>query len=166
MRVISDSSPLIVLAKAGKLDLLQRLYGGVMITPDVFTEVTGAGLSGTEQILRSMFGPGTPSWIQTVSEGGTGPILSSEGWEKGLGAGELSSIRLALEVQADLLLLDDFKGRKAAKDLGLPVVGCVGILYDAYRQKLIPDLGKAYEELLSAGAWLDRRLIESILRKH
>lgn len=45
-KVIADSSPLIVLAKAGKLDLLPLLYGSVTVTPEVFRESRKAGLAG------------------------------------------------------------------------------------------------------------------------
>ncbi|MBI3646323.1 MAG: DUF3368 domain-containing protein, partial [Acidobacteriales bacterium] len=46
MRVVSDSSPLITLAKIGRLELLPQLYQAITITPEVYAEVvvSGAGL--------------------------------------------------------------------------------------------------------------------------
>jgi predicted nucleic acid-binding protein len=49
----------------------------------------------------------------------------------GLGLGELSVILLGQELGADLLLIDDLKARTAARQMGLTVLGCIGILLDA-----------------------------------
>jgi hypothetical protein len=46
----------------------------------------------------------------------------------GLGAGEVSAVFLANEIRADLTLIDEWKGRRLAREEGLAVVGCVGIL--------------------------------------
>jgi predicted nucleic acid-binding protein len=53
--VLSDSSPLITLAKIGRLDLLPKLYEKVTITPEVYAEVvvSGAGLAGSSQIFAA-----------------------------------------------------------------------------------------------------------------
>jgi predicted nucleic acid-binding protein len=158
LKVFSDSSPLIVLAKAGKLSLLPSLYGSVSVTPEVYAETTGSGLAGADEISNA-------EWIERYSGPGATDPQPTEHWQNGLGAGELSTIVPALHRRADLILLDDLRGRKAAKELGLRVLGCVGILYDAFQLKLIPDLAEAFEELLCSGAWVDRRLIEAVLRR-
>jgi predicted nucleic acid-binding protein len=70
----------------------------------------------------------------------------------GLGIGELSVIILGQELKADVLLMDDMKARKLAQEEGLQVLGCVGVLNDAFGLKLVSDLPEAYRQLLGLGA--------------
>jgi predicted nucleic acid-binding protein len=82
----------------------------------------------------------------------------------GLGIGETSVIVLGRELRADVLLLDDMKARTLAKQEGMAVLGCVGVLYDAFALKLLPDVTMAYRQLLSSGAYVDRGLLDNILK--
>jgi predicted nucleic acid-binding protein len=132
--VLSDSSPLITLAKIGHLDLLPQLYETVTITPEVYAEVvvSGAGLAGAFQISAA-------KWIRVKSVQKQANLAAAQQrW--GLGIGELSIIMLGQELQADILLIDDMKARKVAREEGLTVLGCVGVLHDAFGLKLVPDL--------------------------
>ena len=83
----------------------------------------------------------------------------------GLGIGEVSIILLGHELKADVLLIDDMKARKLAQEHGLAVLGCVGVLQDAFNLKLIRDLPAAYRQMLACGAYVDRVLLESILNR-
>ena len=77
----------------------------------------------------------------------------------GLGIGELSVIVLGQELKADVLLIDDMKARKRAQEEGLAVLGCVGVLHDAFGLKLLSDLPEAYRQLLACGAYVGRMLL-------
>ena len=158
MTVLSDSSPLITLAKTGYLDLLHQLYEKVTITPEVYAEivVAGAGLAGASQVAAA-------KWIhiQPVRKPDN---LASAQQRSGLGMGEVSIIKLAHELKADVLLMDDLKARKHAGEEGLTVLGCMGVLHDAFGLKLLPDLREAYRRLLSSGAYVDRAMLENILK--
>ncbi|HYL73254.1 MAG TPA: hypothetical protein VEU96_03565 [Bryobacteraceae bacterium] len=59
MTVVSDSSPLITLARTGCLDLLPKLYGRIYISTEVYNEVVikGAGLPGATL-------PAQADWIE------------------------------------------------------------------------------------------------------
>lgn len=83
----------------------------------------------------------------------------------GLGAGETSSVLLAKEIGADLVLMDEWKGRRLAKELGLAVAGCVGILEELYRRGEIEDLRQAYEELLRQGIRIDLGTLQGSLKR-
>jgi len=52
MSIVSDASPLINLARIGKLDLLRQLYGELFIPEAVWYEVAikGAGQPGANEI--------------------------------------------------------------------------------------------------------------------
>jgi predicted nucleic acid-binding protein len=82
----------------------------------------------------------------------------------GLGTGETSVIVLWRELRADVLLLYDMKARTMAKQKGMAVLGCVGVLYDAFVLKFLPDLTVAFRQLLSSGAYVDRGLLDNILK--
>ena len=88
MTVVSDSSPLIILAKIGRLGLLYRLYQAVAITPQVYHEVVvaGAGLAGAVEVATS-------KWIQ-VKPVKNPSVLVELRMKFGLGLGELSAIIL------------------------------------------------------------------------
>lgn len=64
-----------------------------------------------------------------------------------LGAGERGAILLAKDLKANLVLLDEWKALRVARDAGLSVVGCLGILEAAARRGLVHDLRQAYIDL-------------------
>jgi len=156
--VLSDSSPLITLAKIGYLDLLPQLYEKVTITPEVYAEVVvrGAGMAGSSQISAV-------KWLDVKPvQKPANPADAQQHYN--LGIGEQSVIMLGRELNADVLLIDDMKARKLAQEEGLVVLGCVGVLHDAFGLKLISDLPEAYRQLLASGAYVDRPLLENILK--
>ena len=106
MIVVSNSSPLIALARIGPLNLLATLYRRILIPPEVRHEVTVAGRAS----LRL---PADPAIERAC---------------RALGAGERGAILLAKATNADLTLLDESKARRIARDAGLSVVGCIGLL--------------------------------------
>lgn len=139
MRVVSDASPLITLARVGHLDSLNKLYDAVHISTEVYEEIViaGAGMPGATAV-------GKAEWIRvlTVQNGaGLAETLS----RSGLGLGELSAIFLGKELPADLILMDEWKGRKLATEHGLAVVGSIGILEEIYRRGDIGDLARSIE---------------------
>ena len=70
----------------------------------------------------------------------------------GLAVGELSAIVLAEEMSAGLVLIDEMKARREARERGLAVLGCVAVLESAFPSGLLPDLRDAYARLLESGA--------------
>lgn len=157
MTVLSDSSPLITLAKIGYLDLLRQLYTTVIITPEVFAEINagGAEMAGASQIAAA-------KWIE-IRPARKRTDLASAQQHFGLGIEELSIIMLGQEVNADVVLIDDMKARKSAQKEGL-VVGLRGCPSGCIRPEIIANLVEAYRRLLASGAYVDRALLESILK--
>ena len=158
MKVVSNASPLITLARIGHLDLLRKLYDSIYISTEVYNEVViaGAGLPGATAVSNA-------DWIHVT------PVRNSENLAKtiskiGLGAGEVSTAFLAKELAADLTLIDEWKGRRLATEEGLAVVGCVGILEELYRRNEIKDLRQAYLDLLNQNIRVDLRTLQSSLK--
>lgn len=123
MNVVSDASPLINLARIGELDLLHRLYGDLLIPDAVWREVVikGAGQPGAEEV-RAV------SWIKTRDVVNEHLVRALR---QDLDAGEAEAIALALEVEADLLLMDERLGRDTAQHLGVRYMGLIGVLIGA-----------------------------------
>ena len=123
MIVVSNTSPIINLAAIGQLDLLRRLYGKVVIPQTVHEEITRAGVEqpGSTDVE-------TQAWIETrpVADQALVASLRLE-----LDEGEAAAIALAVELSADLILLDERKGRRIAARLGLHPVGLLGVLIEA-----------------------------------
>jgi len=156
--VVSDSSPLITLARAHHLELLHEFYGQVLIPPEVHEEVTvaGAGLPGADEVRRA-------SWIQVRSDPGKGVGSAMESACAGLGAGERSVIYLASGLQAAVVLIDEDRARRVAKNLGLTVAGSIAVLERGAQLKKVPDLRSVYLSLLDQGIRFNPDLLDQSL---
>ena len=82
----------------------------------------------------------------------------------GLGTGELSTLILAKEIGADLVILDDLGARKLAQRQGFRVQGSIAILEACFRKGYLSDLRGAYEQLLKRGVFLNRDLLNGSLQ--
>ncbi|MDO8965587.1 DUF3368 domain-containing protein [Algoriphagus sp.] len=143
--IISDTSCLILLQKIGELDLLQRLFHTVFITPEIATEY--------ELPL--------PKWIIIDS-----PINKTYQriLEASLDKGESSAIALCLEKTDPLLIIDDLKGRKFAENLGLKITGTLGILILAKRQNLISSVKPVLEKVKKTDFRFSKNLEKKLLK--
>jgi predicted nucleic acid-binding protein len=148
---------LINLARIGELDLLRQLYGTLLIPEAVWQEVVveGVGQPGAGQVEAA-------SWIKTHDVANE---LLVRALRQDLDAGEAEAIALALEVGADLLLMDERLGRETAQHLGLRYVGLIGVLITAKRRGLI-DAVKPYLDKLRdvAGFYLTDALYARVLQ--
>jgi len=146
--VVLDSSPLIALASIDRLPLFPALFESVVIPPAVAFET------------RRIF-PIRPDWLAVQVP--TGPLPAAILRRK-LGAGEREAIGLALELDARQIILDDLIARKVARDLGLNVIGGLGVLLAAKRQGLLPLVRPDLEKLLRTSFFLSPVLVQELLR--
>lgn len=157
MIVVSNTSPLVNLATVGQLDLLRQLYGRIIIPQAVYHEivVVGAGQPGAVEIK-------TFDWIETQQA--TDRILVTS-LELELDIGEAEAIALATALKADLLLLDERKGRLVASRLGLKFIGLLGILIEAKHKGLIVEVKPIMDDLITkAGFWISQQLYQHVLQ--
>jgi uncharacterized protein len=150
--VVSDSSPLIILAKLDCFELLNRLYPRLYISTEVQKEVVvmGVGLAGASEVENA-------GWIE-VRQVQDRPSLMAAQRKHALGAGEISAILLAKELRATAILLDDYDARKLATAEGLRVSGSVGLLEALYLRGYLRDLRGAFQKLLTL-SYIDKRLL-------
>lgn len=148
MAVVSNSSPLIACAAIGQLPLIAALFRSVLIPPAVAREIAPSI-------------PTPPPWLAVQS---LRAPLPPAVLRQSLGDGEREAVGLALDIQAERILLDDRAARRVAQDLGLLVTGTVGMLLVAKRHGMIPALRPALEALVAQSFFISAALYDDILR--
>lgn len=156
MIVVSDTSPISNLIQIGRLDLLHQLFGKIVIPPTVDFEVRKL-----EAFSIDIAPYDTANWIEVVSPKAVGKVSA---FMTSLDAGESEAIVVALELNADYLLIDERLGTKAAKLEGLQTVGLIGVLIKAKELGFLKNIKPILEELeKAAGFWIGAKFKSSIL---
>ena len=153
MIVVSDTSPILNLRRINRLELLSSLYTQVLIPPAVFAEL-GANTGHVDTMgVYSSLRVEAPRNQLRVRE-----------LQRNLDAGEAEAIVLAVECGADLLLVDERRGRRAAEAAGLRITGLLGVLADAKRVGLIDRVKPVMDDLIEhARFWISRDLYNAVL---
>lgn len=156
MTVVSNTSPITNLAAIGNLEILQALYGRILIPKAVFDELASDPSNpGLYEVQHC-------DWIELVPV--TDPlrvqILLLE-----LHRGEAEAIALAVERNADVVLLDESIARDVAKRLGLQRSGVLGILLEAKRQGFLPTIRYVVDQLISNGFWINQPVYRYVLEQ-
>lgn len=137
MMTVSDTSPITNLAAIGLFDLFRRLYSHLYIAEAVWAELNAGGVSwpGRAEVA-------TANWVERRVVRDRALVVALQ---RDLDRGEAETIALALELQADLVLLDEKEGRRVARRLGLKVLGVAGVLLE----------GKVAGEIAAVRPYLD-----------
>jgi uncharacterized protein len=155
MRVLSNTSPLMNLAAIGREDLLHNIFSEVITTPAVLEELEAGGTGAPAADARRW--PWLSQYVPRNSD--TVKVLSLQ-----LDRGEAHTLAAALEIKSDLVLLDEKLGRRVATNLGIAVLGTVGVLLAAKRRALLPTLRSALDDLRNkAGFWIGDEVYEQAL---
>lgn len=154
--VVSNTSPIINLACIGRLQLLPDLFGEIVVPPAVFHEITTPFPEAPSAAdVRAA------AWIRRESLANQ-PLVASLRLE--LDSGEAEAIACALEAKAELLLIDERRGRRVAQQLGIPVTGLIGVLLLARKKGLIGSIRPLLDELrIGAGFWISDALYSRVL---
>jgi len=141
--VISDTSAITNLAAIDQLRLLPLLYEQVIIPEAVYRELVDIDppVPGSAEVP-------TATWlaVKLIANRGVVERLQSEAR---LDPGESEAIALALELGADLLLIDERRGRAEANRLGIKITGLLGILVEAKRKNLIVAVKPLIDALIA-----------------
>jgi predicted nucleic acid-binding protein len=139
MIVVADTSPLNYLIQIGHDNLLPLLFGRIVVPSGVIQEMNHvAAPAAVRGWLRHV-----PAWVEVRP-----PLHAAAPELADLGRGEREAIQLCEELHADLLLMDERKGRREAIRRGLATTGTLGVLMTAAQRRLI-DAEHAYHRLLS-----------------
>ena len=141
-KVVVNTTPIIALADIGQLDLLQKIYGEIVIPEAVDLEVLSEPARG---LLDST------KWIKVVKP----KVISQKStFSTRLHAGEIEVLTLAQECGADLLIIDDNAAKKTAKYLGFTVTGTMGVLLKAKHEGYIDRVKPLMERLIANGLYV------------
>ena len=156
MIVVSDTSPVLNLARIGRLELLHLIYKQVLIPSAVFAE-----LRASKRDLPPAFDLASEPWLIVASATDQQRVQELR---ENLDPGEAEAIVLAIEHRADLLLVDERRARRTATAAGLSVTGLLGVVARAKRTGLI-DMGKpVVDELIHvARFWIGPDLYAEVL---
>ena len=161
MIVVSDTTPLISLMKVSKLSLLRDLFGEILIPEAVFQESTTKALhkNEAEEIKRS-------DYIRVVAVKDRERISLIQR-VTGLDLGETEAIVCAEENNADIILIDELKGRQVAQNMNLTMSGSMGVLTAAYEKGLISsdEVEEALSVLRKSNQRISEKLIETVLKR-
>lgn len=144
--IISDTSCLILLDKIGELIILNKLFGTIITTSEVAEE----------------FGQPLPSWI-AIKQPADKKYQSII--EASVDKGEASAIALAVELDDCLLIIDDLKGRKFANQIGLTIIGTIGVIVDAKLAGVVPSVKPILKKIRSTNFRITDRLEAIILKR-
>jgi len=168
MTVVSDTGPLIALAKLEALHLLRDLYREVITGPAVYTEAVTAGMAmnaADATALQVAYQQGmlivhTPSSVSTS-------------YPDFLHVGEAESIQIAVELEAEWLLMDDLDARRFAQrnltaaKLSTGIKGTLGVIVTAaHAQEITPNQAIDLVQALKGrpDVWLSPALCEVVIK--
>jgi uncharacterized protein len=159
--VISDTSPVRALANLGLLNLLRQLFDEVILPRAVAVELSqprdGQSVISLDDLAEFSF-----LKVQEVSESS-----DVERFLVDLERGESEALALAIELRADVILIDELAGRAAARREGLEVIGVLGVLREAKLRGLIETISPLLDQLQNKyrffiGEQLRREVLRSV----
>jgi predicted nucleic acid-binding protein len=155
MIAVSNTSPLNYLVLIDLQDVLPVLFGRGLIPAAVRRELEA---QAAPEPIRRWMAAGAP-WLETREVSDPSVYLEQ------LGAGEREAIRLAEETETAVVLLDEKKVRRIARDRGLVVSGTLGVLDVAARRGLL-DLPAALDRLEQTTFRASPRLLRLVRERH
>ena len=156
MLVIADAGPVNYLLLVGHIDILPALFGNVILPSVVRDELKDPG---TPLVVRNWIAH-PPSWIDvrlTTSDPDAVAL-------RGLDAGEVAAITLAVDLAAGLLLIDDREGVIAARRIGFAVTGTLGVL-DLAAERGLLNLREAFDRLKRTNFRCPQSVMDHLLDK-
>jgi predicted nucleic acid-binding protein len=150
---VVNASPVIVLAKAGFLRLLEELPTELLLPDAVAAEIL---VGPVDDPARKAVENG---WGARVSP----KTIPAEILEWGLGPGETAVLAVGRERPSCTVVLDDAVARNCAKTFQLPLLGTLGIVLRAKQRGLVPEAAVVLRALRAAELHLDDRTIRLTL---
>lgn len=152
-KIVSNTTPIISLLKIGKLIILKKLYTKIIVPQEVYNEIENGKEKEYYTDLSLL------DWIEVI------PIKDKKSifYFLDLDKGEAETIILAIEIKADLVIIDEKLGRFHAKHADLKITGTLGILLKAKKQGIIKKIKPLLLELKEKGIWLNDNLFEKVL---
>ena len=127
MIVVADTTPIISFAKVKRFDILEKMFGVILLPKAVYRELTSnSDYQAEADLIRSI-----PIFKVVEIENESSVSLLRRA--TGLDLGESEAIVYCDENSCDLLLVDEIKARIVAENMNLNIMGTIGILKTAYK---------------------------------
>ena len=156
--IVADSSPLIIFARSGLLEVLQRVAGEIVVPQTVYQECTTDMSKPGARLIAEAHHAG----LLTLHADSR--VLALPANMPMLDKGEIAAISLAIEL-SEPVLMDERLGRQAAAAHGLAVIGSAGILLTAKRKKLISAILPILESWQRFGYFLSPSLLATVRQR-
>jgi predicted nucleic acid-binding protein len=156
--VIADTGPINYLILIGQIEVLPRMFERVVLPGAVQAELSSP--VAPPQVQSWIATP--PTWLEVIATEGLEPVA---GLSPALHPGEAAAIALAASLHADLLLIDERGGVRAAQRQGLRVTGTLGVL-DLAAERGLLDFAQAIRLLEGTTFRRPTALLEALLLKH
>ncbi|HEV7506372.1 MAG TPA: DUF3368 domain-containing protein [Thermoanaerobaculia bacterium] len=154
--LVVNASPLILLARIDRLDLLASLAKLLVVPAAVIREIqAGSHRDETAHRIKNL-----PSVLQVADRPVPDRIRL---WD--LGAGESQVLAHGLERPGAEVVLDDLAARRCARSLDLPMIGSLGIVILCRHRSVINAARPVVEALREAGLRLKPALMDEALAK-
>jgi predicted nucleic acid-binding protein len=153
--VVSDTSPLNYLILINAIEVLPALFGAVHMPPTIVAELSHDRAPHQVKIWAAAL----PEWVKVIV-----PTTQLKTATR-IDPGEAQAIALAKELRADLLLIDERKGRQVAQDHGLISIGTVTVLELAAERDLL-HLPTALNQLRETTFYVTQSIIDAALERH
>lgn len=154
--LVVNASPLILLARIDRLDLLTPLADLLVVPDAVLREIqAGSHLDEAAEKIKSL-----PSILQVADLSVPDRVHL---WD--LGAGESQVLAHGLERLGAGVVLDDLAARRCARSLGLSMIGTIGIVILCRHRGILSSARPVLEKLCEAGLRLKPALMEDALAK-
>ncbi len=156
--VVSNTTPIIGLAMLGKFNLLQSLFNVIHIPQAVYDEIAVRGVNriGAAEVTQGI----ADGWIVVKQ---IHPSNALTTLKVDLDDGEAEAITMAIQENADLILLDEMKARAKAQALALQTTGTIGILLLARKANIHINLQQSLDQLRGHGFRISEELYRQIL---
>jgi predicted nucleic acid-binding protein len=154
---VLDASPVIVLARAGLIELLPDLLARLLIPQAVAEEIE----AGPADDPGRRFLAERPDWLTTIEpQPALSPLAS---WR--LGRGESEVLEYARQNTGTVAVLDDKAARRAARALEVPVTGTLGLLITAVERRLLPSIDEALRSAQESGLYVSPATLEALIKR-
>ncbi len=154
--VVVNSTPIIALSVINKLHLLKDLYGEIIIPKAVLDEVMVKKDSVSQRVLAR-----AKDWIitKTITNNDAKKFFKVQ-----LHEGEVEVMLLGKELEADLLVIDDYTAREYAKYLDFKITGTLGVILRAKEKGIIKEVKPLLSDLIDHGIYIGDKLYKDVLK--
>jgi predicted nucleic acid-binding protein len=149
MIVVSDTSPILSLALIGRLDLLREIYGSIVIPEAVRQELMVTERSGAQEVSQAAWIITRPTRTAPRSGASVDLDVVLKLLQREVDRGEAEAIGLAVQLNADVLLIDERQARRLAQYLELNIVGLLDVLQEAKQRQLITGVKPVLDDLIA-----------------